>query len=328
MNRTTKEEILSKLISANGEPLSGQKLADELNISRTMIWKHLKSLEEEGYVIEAVKKKGYILQSIPDVVTAERITPFLETINLGRNIIYYTVCDSTQNIASVKAREGAPHGTVVITEEQTAGRGRLERVWDSSANKGIWMSLIIRPDISPQYAPQFTLVAAVAITRAIEDLTNCIPEIKWPNDILINGKKVTGILTELQADMDRVHSIIIGIGVNVNQTVDFFDESIRSIATSLKMETGFENNRAALVAKIMFYIEKYADIYIENGFGPIKILWECYSGTIGKRIRATLLKETLEGVAIGITNDGVLQLKLDSGEVRGIYSADIQIING
>jgi BirA family biotin operon repressor/biotin-[acetyl-CoA-carboxylase] ligase len=174
-------------------------------------------------------------------------------------------------------------------------------------------------------APQFTLVSAVAITKAIEEMTDIVPEIKWPNDLLINGKKMTGILTELQADMDRVQSIIIGIGVNVNQEVESFDQSIQSIATSLKIETGHEINRAALVAKILFYLEKYSTIYVEKGFEPIKLLWESYSCTIGKRIRAILLRETLEGIAIGITNDGVLQLQLDNGEIRGIYSADIHL---
>ncbi|PZX07684.1 BirA family biotin operon repressor/biotin-[acetyl-CoA-carboxylase] ligase [Psychrobacillus insolitus] len=326
MNINTKEKIIAKLLSSQGEPLSGQKLAEEFNISRTMIWKHLKSIEEDGYVIEAIKKKGYILQSIPELVSPEQITPFLETKSIGRNILYFPVCESTQTIASEEARNGAPHGTIVIAEEQTAGRGRLERAWDSSANKGIWMSVIIRPKISPQYAPQFTLVAAVAITKAIEDLSNCTPEIKWPNDLLISGKKVTGILTELQADMDQVHSIIIGIGVNVNQSIKSFDETVQSIATSLKMETGNDFNRAELVAKIAYYIEKYTDMYVENGFAPIKLLWESYSGTIGKRIKATMLTETLEGVAVSITNDGVLQLKLDNGEIKGIYSADIDIM--
>ncbi|WP_391121787.1 biotin--[acetyl-CoA-carboxylase] ligase [Psychrobacillus sp. L3] len=325
MNMTIKEKILSQLLSAKGEPISGQKLADELSVSRTMIWKHLKALELEGYVIEAVKKKGYMLLSIPDIVSKERISSYLETAQLGHNILYYPVCDSTQNIAAEKAREGAPHGTVVITEEQTAGRGRLERVWDSSANNGIWMSVIIRPEISPHMAPQFTLVSAVAITKAMEDLTGSAPEIKWPNDLLMNGKKVTGILTELQADMDRVQSIIIGIGVNVNQELESFEQSIQSIATSLKIETGNDINRAALVAKILFYLEKYTKMYVENGFEPIKLLWESYSCTIGKRIRAILLRETLEGTAIGISNDGVLQLRLDDGEIRGIYSADIHL---
>lgn len=326
MNISIKEKILSTLINAKGEPVSGQKLADELHISRTMIWKHLKSIEEDGYVIEAIKKKGYILQSIPDLVTPEQILPKLNTKKLGRNIDYYTSCTSTQIIAADKARQGASHGTVIISEEQTAGKGRLERSWDSTANKGIWMSVIIRPNISPEFAAQFTLVSAVAINQAIQEVTNLTPQIKWPNDILINGKKVTGILTELQADMDIVHSIIIGIGVNVNQELSAFDESIQNIATSLKMENGEEVDRSLLVAKILYYLEKYGDLYVEKGFEPIKILWESHNCTIGKRIRATMLRETLEGVALGITKDGVLELRLDSGEIRGIYSADIHLL--
>lgn len=326
MNISIKEKILSQLINAKGEPVSGQKLADELNISRTMIWKHLKSIEEDGYVIEAIKKKGYVLQSIPDIVTPEQIIPNLNTKQLGRTIDYYTTCESTQIIAADKAREGAPHGTVVIAEEQTDGRGRLDRSWNSTANKGIWMSVIIRPAISPQFAAQFTLVSAVAITQAIQEVTNLTPEIKWPNDILINGKKVTGILTELQADMDIVHSIIIGIGVNVNQEQSAFEESIQKTATSLKIENGEEIDRSLLASKILYYLEKYGDLYVENGFKPIKILWESHNCTIGKRIRATTLRETLEGVALGITNDGVLEIKLDSGEIRGVYSADIHLL--
>jgi len=326
MNISVKEKILSTLINAKGEPVSGQKLADELQISRTMIWKHLKSIEEDGYVIEAIKKKGYVLQSIPDLVTPEQIIPKLQTKQLGKNIDYYTTCSSTQIIAVDKARQGAPHGTIIISEEQTAGKGRLDRSWNSTANNGIWMSVIIRPAISPEFAAQFTLVSAVAITQAIQDITNLTPQIKWPNDILINGKKVTGILTELQAEMDIVHSIIIGIGVNVNHDLSAFDESIQTIATSLKMENGVQVDRSLLVAKILYYLEKYGDLYVEKGFEPIKILWESHNCTIGKRIRATMLRETLEGVAIGITNDGVLELKLDSGEIRGIYSADIQLL--
>ena len=326
MNISIKEKILSQLINAKGEPVSGQKLADELHISRTMIWKHLKSIEEDGYVIEAIKKKGYVLQSIPDLVIPEQIIPNLKTKQLGRTIEYYTTCESTQIIAADKAREGAPHGTVVIAEEQTDGRGRLDRSWNSTANKGIWMSVIIRPAISPQFAAQFTLVSAVAITQAIQEVTNLTPEIKWPNDILINGKKVTGILTELQADMDIVHSIIIGIGVNVNQELSAFEESIQKTATSLKIENGEEIDRSLLVAKILYYLEKYGELYVENGFKPIKILWESHNCTIGKRIRATTLQETLEGVALGITNDGVLEIKLDSGEIRGVYSADIHLL--
>ena len=326
MSISIKERIISRLQAANGEPISGQTIADELEISRTMVWKYLKGLVEEGYEIEAIKKKGYILKQIPDTLGSEHISMYLETKELGRNIFYYPSCNSTQTIATNKAREGASHGTLVISEEQTAGRGRLDRTWESSAGKGIWMSVIIRPNISPQYAAQFTLVAAVAIARAIEDVTSCIPSIKWPNDLLLNGKKMTGILTELQSDMDRIQAIIIGIGVNVNQSSDAFIGPLQSIATSLKLETGAEVNRALLTSKILFYLEKYSDMYVEFGFEPIKLIWESYNCTIGKRIRATTLRETVEGLALGITNHGALKLQLDSGEIKEVYSADIDLL--
>ncbi len=325
MNSEIKKSILAKL-SSTTEPISGQLLADELHISRTMIWKYLKSLEEEGYEIEAIKKKGYVLKSSPDILSPERISPYLQTEQIGRTISYYPVCDSTQTIATREARADAPHGTIVIADEQIAGRGRLDRSWSSAANKGIWMSVILRPQISPQFASQYTLVAAVAVAKAIEELTDISPSIKWPNDLLIEGKKITGILTELQADMDRVHSIIIGIGINVNHTAEAFPNELQTIATSLKIAAGKDIDRAKLVSKVLHYLERYTSVYEMHGFKPIKLLWESYNCTIGTRIRATMLRETVEGLATAITDDGVLLVKLDDGEIRKIISADISLL--
>ncbi|MBU0904860.1 MAG: biotin--[acetyl-CoA-carboxylase] ligase, partial [Firmicutes bacterium] len=177
----------------------------------------------------------------------------------------------------------------------------------------------------PIKAPQFTLIAAVAVTRAIEDVANVRAEIKWPNDLLINGKKCTGILTELQADIDRVQAIILGIGVNVNQDMEDFSEDIQHIATSIKMVSGSHVDRGQLVARILHHLEIYTDLYVKHGFEPLKLLWESYSGTLGKRIKAVMIHNEIEGVALGITNDGVLQVRTDDGKVHGIYSADIEI---
>ena len=188
------------------------------------------------------------------------------------------------------------------------------------------MSVILRPDISPQYASAYTLVAAVAVAKAIEEATDASPRIKWPNDLLIAGKKVTGILTELQADMDRVHSIIIGIGINVNHEAAAFPEELQSIATSIKLATGKTVERALLAAEVMQYLEKYTKLYEEHGFKPIKLLWESYNCTIGSRIRATTIRDTFEGVATAITDDGILLLQLDNGEIKEIISADIFLL--
>ena len=325
MNSNVKNELLKRLFDANGEPVSGQEIADEYGLSRTAIWKYVKELEEEGYEIGTVRKKGYYLISSPDRVNEANIWKHLTTKKYGQHIHYYESCLSTQFIAHEEEQNGAADGTVVIAEEQTAGRGRMARPWSSASGKGIWMSIIVRPELTPQQAPQLTLVAAVAVTRAIEELTGIEPSIKWPNDILVDGKKLTGILTELQADPDQVKAVILGIGMNVNQELEDFPEELQQIATSLKLIAGKPIDRAQLIAKILGFLEIYTAMYEKNGFGPIKLLWEGYSNTTGKRIRAVMLNETINGTALGISDEGVLELKLDDGSIRGIYSADIEI---
>jgi BirA family biotin operon repressor/biotin-[acetyl-CoA-carboxylase] ligase len=320
-----KDELLKRLFEAQGIPISGQEFANEFGLSRTAIWKYIKEFEEEGYEISSIKKKGYVLTASPDRVNAANIQKYLQTKTYGRTIEYYESCESTQNIAHDAAQVGAFDGTLVVSEEQTAGKGRLSRPWNSTAKKGIWMSLIVRPALMPQQAPQMTLVAAVAVVRAIENITGIEAMIKWPNDILINGRKMTGILTELQSEPDRVKAIVLGIGMNVNHDDEDFPVELRKIATSLKLESGMQIDRAKLIAEILGFLELYTGMYEKHGFGPIKLLWESYSNTSGKRIRAVMLNETIEGTAIGISEDGLLELRLDDDTVRGIYSADIVI---
>ncbi|HJF33307.1 MAG TPA: biotin--[acetyl-CoA-carboxylase] ligase [Sporosarcina psychrophila] len=327
MNSIVKNELLKRLFEAEGEPVSGQDIADQFGLSRTAIWKYVKELEQEGYEIGTVRKKGYYLIKSPDRVNEANVQKHLTTKKYGQHIHYFDTCKSTQFIAHDEEQNGAVDGTVIIAEEQTAGRGRMARPWSSSAGKGVWMSVIIRPALTPQQAPQMTLVAAVAVTRAIQELTGIDPDIKWPNDILVKGKKVTGILTELQADPDQVKAVILGIGMNVNQDETDFPEELNGIAASLKMLTGKQVDRAQLIAKTLGFLEIYTDLYVKHGFGPIKLLWEGYSNTTGKRIRAVMLNETIEGIALGISVEGVLELKLDDGTVRGIYSADIELSN-
>lgn len=327
MNSIVKNELLKRLFEAEGEPVSGQDIADQFGLSRTAIWKYVKELEQEGYEIGTVRKKGYYLIKSPDRVNEANVQKHLTTKKYGQHIHYFDTCKSTQFIAHDEEQNGAVDGTVIIAEEQTAGRGRMARPWSSSAGKGVWMSVIIRPALTPQQAPQMTLVAAVAVTRAIQEMTGIDPDIKWPNDILVKGKKVTGILTELQADPDQVKAVILGIGMNVNQDETDFPEELNGIAASLKMLTGKQVDRAQLIAKTLGFLEIYTDLYVKHGFGPIKLLWEGYSNTTGKRIRAVMLNETIEGIALGISVEGVLELKLDDGTVRGIYSADIELSN-
>lgn len=203
----------------------------------------------------------------------------------------------------------------------------MARAWESVHGSGIWMTVIVRPDVTPQQASSFTLVVAVAVTMAIKTLYQDIePAIKWPNDLLINGKKCTGILTEMQAEADLVQALLVGIGINANQEAADFSPDIADIATSLRLEAGEEINRAALVALILQYLEQFTELYIEEGFASIKTLWEQLSCTIGQRIEVTTIRERFEGIASGITDDGVLQLTQDDGLVRTIYAGDIKIL--
>ena len=218
--------------------MSGQALADIAGCSRTAVWKHIEELRKEGFEFEAVKKKGYRILKAPDRVSEDAIHQGLKSKIIGRVIDYKESVPSTQKIAHSLAQEGAVEGTTVVADEQTEGRGRLLRSWHSPKGTGIWMSIILKPQLPPQKAPQFTLIAAVAVVQAIEEVCGLSPEIKWPNDILLNGRKVTGILTELQAEADKINSIIIGIGMNVNQKAEDFPEELRTIATSLSLEKG------------------------------------------------------------------------------------------
>lgn len=327
MSISMKDEILKRLLQANGEAVSGQELADSLGVSRTAIWKHMQTLQAEGYSFETVKKKGYVLTGVPNNLNPTQIGLFLTTKRFGRNIHHFDVLDSTQTIAHKLAQDGAPEGTLVISEEQTAGRGRMARPWESVHGTGIWMTIIVRPDVTPQQASSYTLVVAVAISKAIKALyKNVEPAIKWPNDLLINGKKCTGILTEMQAEADCVQALLVGIGINANQVEADFSPEIADIATSLRLAAGEEINRAALVAIILQYLEQYTELYVKYGFASIKSEWEQASCTIGQRIEVTTLREQFEGVASGITDEGVLQVRLDNGTVRTIYSGDVRIV--
>ncbi|GLC87044.1 biotin--[acetyl-CoA-carboxylase] ligase [Lysinibacillus piscis] len=328
MGVTIKEAILKRLVEANGEAVSGQELADTLGVSRTAIWKHMQTLQEEGYTFETVKKKGYRLTTMPNNLSPAQIELFLQTERFGRHIHHFDVVDSTQIIAHKLAQEGALEGTIVIGEEQTAGRGRMARPWESSHGKGIWMTIIVRPDVTPQQASSYTLVVAVAVTMAMKTLYPTIePAIKWPNDLLIHGKKCTGILTEMQAEAEAVQALLVGIGINANQEAAHFSPEIAKIATSLRIEQGEEINRAKLVAMILRYLEQFTDIYVKEGFATIKTLWEQLSCTIGQRIEVTTLRERFEGVASGVTDEGILQLTQSDGTVRTVLAGDIRILS-
>ncbi|MCU9593679.1 biotin--[acetyl-CoA-carboxylase] ligase [Caldibacillus thermolactis] len=323
MKSNVRQALLDAFKNANGKFISGEKLAQNIGCSRTAIWKHIEDLKKDGFHVEAVRKKGYRLLEQSNKLSENEIYLGLETEEIGRSVYFFESVTSTQKVAKEYAMNGAKHGTLIVADEQTEGRGRMVRKWYSPKGTGIWASFILRPDIQIQHAPQLTLLSAVAVVQAIKKVTHITPEIKWPNDILISGRKVCGILTELQAEEDRIQSVILGIGINVNQDKNDFSAEIIKKATSLKIELGKTVNRSSLIQSLCYYIEQLLHLYISEGFTPIKSLWETYAVSIGKRISARTVKGTFDGVALGINNEGVLLLKQDNGDIVEIISADI-----
>ncbi|WP_400241972.1 biotin--[acetyl-CoA-carboxylase] ligase [Niallia sp. JL1B1071] len=323
MSSDIRKGLIAAFTNNPNQYVSGEALADLLGCSRTAIWKHIEALRQDGFILEAVRKKGYRIISSPEKIVPDNILFGLNTSYIGRNVHFEETVDSTQNIAQKLALEGAAEGTLVVAEEQLGGRGRLERKWQSPKYKGIWMSLILKPVIPIMKTPQLTLLIAVAVVQGIQEVTGVQADIKWPNDLLVNGKKLTGILTEMQADSDRVHSLIIGIGINVNQQLEDFAEELQSSATSIYLETKTSWDRAIIIQGIMKHIEKLYLLYLQKGFYPIKLLWESYSISLGQKVRANTLNGSIFGLAKGITDDGVLLLEDEQGVVHFIYSADI-----
>jgi BirA family transcriptional regulator, biotin operon repressor / biotin---[acetyl-CoA-carboxylase] ligase len=320
-----RKDLIDAFTNAGDAYLSGQHIAELIGCSRTAVWKHIEELRKEGFELEAVRRKGYRILKTPEKITADELRLGLKTNFIGKNVHYEESVESTQKIAHRLAYENAPEGTVIIAEEQQVGRGRMGRKWHSPKYTGIWMSIILRPNIPLPKAPQLTLLAAVAIVQAIEEYTGLLPEIKWPNDILIKGKKITGILTELEAEADRINSVIIGIGMNVNQTKEDFPSELQEIATSLLLEKGERISRAELIKGIFNNLEKLYLLYLEEGFLPIKLLWESYAISIGKKITARTLTNSIIGTARGITEDGVLIIEDEHGKNHHVYSADIEL---
>lgn len=321
---STRSRLIAILSENTEQYISGQEISESLNISRNSVWKHMKALENDGYEIEGVPRKGYRINKLPDKVSDNTIKWGLETKWLGQSIIHKQSAASTQLLIHKAAQDDAVHGTVAIADEQTMGRGRMNRKWHSVDKKGMWLSLLLRPEILPQQAPQLTLLTATVLADVIQSHTELKPLIKWPNDILLNNKKAAGILTEMQAEQDRIQYIVIGIGININHTEQDIPEDIENKATSLQIETGEEWSTQRFIQYFLEDFEIAYDRYLENGFSEVKTKWESYGFKIGEKIKITSLKEEREAIFNGIAEDGALLIKSKTGEVSKLYSGEIQ----
>ncbi len=321
-----KSEILEALRETDGY-VSGQDLCNKFGVSRTAVWKAIKQLKEAGYEIEAVPNKGYHIVSAPDLMNKVELESIRNTTWAGQEIYYYDVTDSTNIRAKELAEEGHPSGTLVVADRQEAGRGRRGRSWDSPSGTGIFMTLLLKPEMNPNHASMLTLVAAMAVARAISKCAGTEALIKWPNDIVIGGKKICGILTEMSAQFDFINHIVIGIGINVHN--EHFPEEIAETAGSILLQTGKRIRRAELIEQILEQFEHYYAIFMETE--DLSGLVKEYNSILvnmNKSVRVLDPKEPFEGKAMGITKKGELivdtwesRKMVSSGEVsvRGLY---------
>lgn len=323
---TTDTQLLSVLRSAEDGFTTGAELARQLGLTSAVVTGHIKELRKLGYEIEASPHLGYRLVGSPDALHAEDLLARLPKKRLvGRDIQVFQETASTNDVVEKLARDGVKEGVVVFAESQTKGRGRLGRKWVSPAKKGLWFSVLLRPPIRPSEATQLTVAAATALARAIQKQTNLSPDIKWPNDLLLRGRKVAGILTELSAEVDRVKHIILGIGLDVNQTTADFPADVRKLATSLKIECGRAIDRAALAAAILQELDRdYARI-CEGGFAALADEWESRCTTIGQNVIICIGERRVRGRAEALDDDGALLVRTEHGRLERIIGGDVTV---
>lgn len=319
-----KAEILTILKETDGY-VSGQELCEKFGVSRTAVWKAMNQLKKEGYEIESVQNKGYHLTKTPDILSKNELVSIRKTKWVGNEIYYYDVTDSTNTQAKSLGEKEAPDGTLVVADKQENGRGRRGRSFESPAGTGIFMTLLLKPEIEPGNASMLTLVTAMAVAKGIQKIADLQVQIKWPNDIVIHGKKVCGILTEMSAQMDYVNYIVIGVGINVHN--EEFPEEIKDIATSIYLESGKHINRAMLIETIWEEFEYYYDLYIETqDLSKIVKEYDSYLVNRNEKVRVLDPKEPYEGKAMGITERG--ELIVDTWEARRLVSAGEVSVRG
>jgi BirA family biotin operon repressor/biotin-[acetyl-CoA-carboxylase] ligase len=319
-----KEKILNLLRSSCSGFTSGEELARKCGISRTMVWKHIKSLEREGFAIEAVPSQGYKITTTPDILRPGDIKTGLKTTVMGKKIHFLSEVASTNTLAMEMAAEGTPEGTVVIAETQTSGKGRLGRKWISPKGN-LYLSVVLRPKIPMHKAPLITLTGAVAVASAIRTTCGLEAGIKWPNDILISGKKACGLLTEMSAEQDRIRHVVLGIGVDVNMEISELPPEVRLLTTTLAAEAGAKINRIALLQQVLQDLERWYQKLLIHDMDVLEE-WKKLNMTVGNRITVSGAGEALEGLAQGIDRDGRLIVRLDDGTIRTVAAGDVTIV--
>jgi BirA family biotin operon repressor/biotin-[acetyl-CoA-carboxylase] ligase len=303
--------------------VSGAKIAKEIGVTRQQVWRWVEKLRSLGVRVKGHARSGYHIERVPDILAPQLLTHRLYGTPFARRIYHFFKTESTNGVAMHLGEAGEPHGTIVLAEEQTAGRGRAGRSWTSEKSAGIYCSVLLRPAIPPAHAPVLTLVAGLAAREAVAEELDTVPDIRWPNDLLAGGRKLGGILTEMHAEPDRVHYAVIGIGINVNQQK--MPEPIAGIATSLRIETGKSHSRLEVLVRLLCQLDRYYNQFLSEGAAPILRRFAQVSSYFkGKRVRITTASETFTGKTAGLDPSGVLRVVRDDG--RGtelVLSGDV-----
>jgi len=318
-------QILAALRSTE-HGVSGTDLCHQLGVSRAAVWSQIESLREVGFEIVASPHRGYQLVSSPDTLLADDMMSRLGKVNvIGREIIVLKQTTSTNDEIEKAAMNGHEEGLVVFAESQTHGRGRMGRRWSSPAGKGLWFSFLLRPRLAPGECTQLTAATATALVRAIQDKTNISPEIKWPNDLMIQGKKVAGILTEMSAELDKVRHVIVGIGIDVNQTASEFPAEIQSTATSLKLATGKNISRTDLAITILRELDQDYSRIVRGKFSAVADEWASHCSTLGRQVKIEVGQRRIIGRAEALDESGALLIRTEHGRVERVTGGDVTV---
>lgn len=317
------DKLLSLLIDNATVVVSGGKIAAEIGVSRSTVWRWIERLRALGVRIKGHVATGYQLEKIPDILIPQLIRRRLAGTAFGKRVHHFFRTDSTQNVAMRLAAEGEPHGSLVIAEEQSAGRGRVGRSWFSEKTSGIYFSLILRPPLAPVHAPLLTLAAGLAGYEAVRNVTGLPVDIRWPNDLTIGTRKFAGILTEMLAETDRVHHVVVGVGINVNHTK--LPAELETIATSLRIEGGRAYSRLEILARLLESFDRYSNrLLTPEGKQTILAGWSAASSyASGKRVRVSTGTEEFTGTTAGLDANGLLCIRREDGRVEAVLAGDI-----
>src|SRR5579864_7257295 len=316
-------DALLALLSDNAMiVISGAKIAREIGVTRLTVWRWIEKLRDLGVRVKGYPRSGYRIEKIPDVMVPKIMRKRLHHGPLGKRIHHFFKTDSTNSVAMRLGELGEPHGTLVIAEEQTAGRGRGGHTWHSEKTNGIYMTVLLRPPISPQHAPLITLVAGLAVRDAILEQTGVAPDLRWPNDVLFGRKKFCGILTEMNAEQDQIHFVAVGIGINVNH--ERIPEELTAIATSLRIETKHAQSRVEIVARLLRHLDSYYNRFVtEWPEASVARFSEVSSYARGKRVRIETASETYTGTTEGLETGGLLRVRRDDGQILPVIAGTL-----